>query len=150
MIDCIFDREYLFGDIVNKRQIICPVVAISLGGVVLALVNGRSHHRYHVYAQTRMIGEELSTTTNSPRLVRIGAELQKQLADLLASPSAVAEVQLGDEPSPIGDGSACSRLILSNAVGRRIGIRLRQDSEAARFNVLDYWTVTEQGAPPRR
>ena len=141
----------MFGDIVNKWQIICPVVALAIVALVFAVIGGRVRHRYYLYAQTDIIGEELCTTTNSPRLAQIGPELQKRLADFLSSPSGVAEVQLDDVSSPIGDGSACSRLILSNAVEERIGIRLRQDSEPERFHVLGYWTVIEPGtaANPR-
>jgi hypothetical protein len=135
---------------VNKWQIICLLVAIAIVGVVFALVSGSRHNRYHVYAQARMIGEELSTTTNSSRLVQLGPGLRQRLSDFLISPSGLAEVQLGDEPPPIGDGSACSRVILSNAVGGRVGIRLRQDSQPERFHVLGYWTITEPDGAANR
>lgn len=35
------------GEIVNKWQIICPVVALVLAGMVFAVVSGRNHHRYY-------------------------------------------------------------------------------------------------------
>ncbi len=130
----------------NKWQIICPLVAMAIVGVVFAIVSGSNHHRYYVYAQSRMIGEELVATTNSARLVHIGSGLQKRLSEFLVSPAGVAEVLLGDEPSPIGDGAACSRVIVSNAVGGRLGIRLRQDAKPERFHVLGFWTITEDGA----
>jgi len=133
-----------FGETVNKWQIICPLVAIAIAVMVFAVVSGSKHHRYYVYAQTRMIGQDLIATTNSARLAQIGPNLQKRLSEFLSSPAGVAEVVLGDEPSPIGDGAACSRLIVSNATGVRLGIRLRQDSEPERFHVLGFWTITEQ------
>jgi hypothetical protein len=128
---------------VNKWQIICPLAAIALVVIVFAMVSGANHRRYDVQAQTRMIGQELIATTNSTRLVQVGSGLQKRLSEFLTSPAGVADVTLGDEPSPIGDGTACSRLIVSNATGGRLGIRLRQDSEPERFHVLGFWTITE-------
>ncbi len=131
----------------NKWQIICPLVAIAIVAVVFAMVSGRNHRRYYVYAQTRMIGQELIAATNSTRLVQIGSGLQKRLSEFLVSPVGVVEVELGDEPSPIGDGTACSRVIVSNATGGRLGIRLRQDVEPERFHVLGFWTITERDGP---
>ena len=120
---------------------------MAIVGVVFAIVSGSNHHRYYVYAQSRMIGEKLVATTNSARLVHIGSGLQKRLSEFLVSPAGVAEVLLGDEPSPIGDGAACSRVIVSNAVGGRLGIRLRQDAKPERFHVLGFWTITERDGP---
>ena len=130
----------------NKWQVLCPLAAIAIAAVVFAVfavVSGSNHHRYYVQAQTRMMGRELIATTNSARLVQLGPGLRKRLSEFLSSPAGVAEVVLGDAPSPIGDGSACSRLVISNATGGRLGIRLRQDSEPERFHVLGVWTVTE-------
>ncbi|HRY49498.1 MAG TPA: hypothetical protein P5186_15720 [Candidatus Paceibacterota bacterium] len=134
----------------NKWQIICPLVAIAIVAVVFAMVSGRNHHCYYVYAQTRMIGQELITATNSTRLVQIGSGFRKRLSEFLVSPAGVAEVELGDEPSPIGDGTACSRVIVSNATGGRLGMRLRQDAEPERFHVLGFWTITEPDGPANR
>ena len=117
---------------------------------MVAMVSGRNHHRYFVYAHSRMIGEELVMTTNSTRLVQIGSGLRTKLSEFLASPAAVQQVELGDEPSPIGDGTACSRVILSNAAGARVGIRLRQDAEPERFHVVGYWTITEPDGAANR
>jgi len=89
-------------------------------------------------------------TTNSTRLVQIGSGLRTKLSEFLASPAAVQQVELGDEPSPIGDGTACSRVILSNAAGTRVGIRLRQDAEPERFHVVGYWTITEPDGAANR
>ncbi|MEO6034887.1 MAG: hypothetical protein ABIQ35_06505, partial [Verrucomicrobiota bacterium] len=46
----------------------------------------------------------------------LGSGLQERLIQFLSSPSSVAEVKIGDEPTPIGNGTACSQLILSNAI----------------------------------
>jgi hypothetical protein len=135
---------------VNKWQIICPVVSIGIVAVVFAMISGRSHHRYFIYAHSRMVGEELAATTNSPHLVQIGPGLQKRLSDFLVLPAGLSDVLIGDEPSPIGDGSACSRVVLSNATGGRLGIRLRQDVEPERFQVLGFWTITEPDGAANR
>ena len=127
----------------NKYQIICPVVALVLVGILFAVVSGRNHQRYFIQAQSRMIGQDLISSTNSTRLVQIGPGLQKRLAEFLGAPAGIAEVNLGDEPSPIGDGRACSRVVLSNATGERLGIRLRQDAKPERFHVQGFWTITE-------
>jgi hypothetical protein len=134
----------------NKWQIICPVLAMAFVAIFGLAGQGRRNHRYYISAQTRVIGEELTASTNSSRLAPIGAALRDRLCGFLAAQSGVADVLLGDEPSPVGDGTACSRLILSNAVGARLGIRLGQDAGPERFHVLGYWTITEPGAAANR
>ena len=134
----------------NKWQIICPLVAIFLVAAVFSVISGRNHQRYYVYAHTRMIGEELLTSTNSAYLVQVGDDLEKRLSEFLVASAGVAEVELGDEPSPIGDGTACSRMIVSNAAGGRLGIRLRQDADPERFHVVSFWTITEPGTGGNR
>jgi hypothetical protein len=134
----------------NKWQIICPVTALALVAIFGLVSLGRREHRAYVIAQTRMIGVELTRGTNSPWLAEIKPALRARLAEFLTSKVAVAEVLPGDEPAPVGDGTACSRLILSNNVGERIGIRLQQDAGPERFHALGFWTITElqHGADP--
>jgi hypothetical protein len=132
----------LFPDVMNKWQIIFPVAAMVVVAGVLAVMSGRKHHHADVIARTQMIGQDLIAKTNSPHLLRMSPLVQKRLAEFLQSKAGVAEVKLGDEPAPIGDGTASSRLILSNAAGVRLGIRLEQDSEPERFYFLGFWTIT--------
>src|SRR6185295_11251662 len=99
----------------NKWQIICPLVTLTLVAVVFARISGANHCRAYVYAHSRMIGQELVATTNSPHLVHIGPGLTQRLSEFLAFPTGVAGVELGDEPAPIGNGRACSRVIITNA-----------------------------------
>ncbi len=140
----------MFGDTVNKWQIICPVVAMVVFGAIVFSGQARRNIRYYITAQTTMVGQELVRGTNSSRLAEISPALQHRLSGFLASPSGVADVMLGDERPPIGDGTACSRLVLSNAVGARLGIRLRQEATADKFHVLGFWTITEpRGAANR-
>ena len=120
-------------------------MAALVAAAVFALLSGRSHHRYFVHAHSRMVGEELAATTNSPHLVQVGPGLQKQLSEFMASPARLSEVLLGDEPSPLGDGSASSRVVLSNAAGARLGVRLRQDKTPGKFHAVGFWTVAGSG-----
>jgi hypothetical protein len=130
----------------NKWQIICPVAAMALVAVLGLAGQARRNARYNTTAQTEMIGQDLIRATNSPRLSASDSALQNRLAAFLASPSGVAEVRLGDEPPPIGDGTACSRLVLSNSAGDRLGIRFRQAGPGD-FHALSFWTLTEPNGP---
>lgn len=123
---------------------------MAVVAAVLFSGQARRNIRYYITAQTTMVGEELVRSTNSSRLAEIGPALQNRLSRFLAAPSGVADVMLGDERPPIGDGTACSRLVLSNAVGARLGIRMRQDPKADRFHVVGFWTITEPGGAANR
>ena len=125
----------------NKTQVIAPLVALIVVGVIFALYTGRKHHQYFVSARARQIGMDLIEKTNSARLVRIGEGLRAQLSQLLGFPTRIADVRLGDVPAPIGDGSADSRLVFVNEQGKRLGIRLRQDVDPEKFHILGYWNL---------
>lgn len=125
----------------RKLQIILPLVALALFALISTFVRGQRNHRHFITAQTRQIGIDLIAATNSPCLIQIGPGLQAELAGLFASTTRVADVLIGDEPSPIGDSSACSRLILKNDSGKSIGIRLKQVPGSERFQILGYWTI---------
>jgi hypothetical protein len=129
----------------NKTQVIAPLVALVVVGVIFSLYTGRKNHQHFVSAHVRQIGTELIETTNSPWLVSIGDGLNQELAQLLGSATRVSDVHIGDEPAPIGDGSADSRLLLVNKQGKRLGIRLRQDSDPEQFHVLGYWNLDNSG-----
>jgi hypothetical protein len=128
---------------VNKWQLIGPLALALIGGLFFVSVQGLDHHRYYIRTQTRMIGTELIATTNSTRLVHIGTDLRQQLVTLLSSPVGFDDVLLGDEPAPIGNGSAECRLILTNAVGARLGMRLRPADALEKFEVLGFWSVRD-------
>jgi hypothetical protein len=90
---------------------------------------------------------ELIKNENSPRLVSIGAGFRQELGQLLNSRTQVADVLIGDEPAPIGNGSADSRLLLLNDEGKCLGVRLRQErSEPEKFHVLGYWNLNRSPA----
>src|SRR4051812_24955130 len=126
----------------NKWQIICPVAAMLIAALVFGIIAVRGQHRGFISVASRSIGGDLIASTNSSHLVRIGPDLQAYLAELLSARTHIAAVLLGDEPSPIGDGTACSRLVLTNDAGRGLLIRLRPAEESGMFHVLGFKTVS--------
>ena len=122
----------------NKWQIICPVAALLVGGMVAGFVAVRGQHRGVIVAASSSIGRDLISTTNSTHLVRVNPYLRARLSQLLGSPTRVAAVLPGDEPPPAGDGMACSRLVLTNNAGQRLLIRLRQADRSGMFDVVGF------------
>jgi hypothetical protein len=126
----------------NKWQIICPVAALLVAAVVMGVVARRGQHRDIVQMASRSLGAELISATNSPRLVRMSPFLKARLEKLLASPTQLAAVLTGDAPPPVGDGSACSRLVLTNAAGHRLLIRLRE-AGSGMFEVVGFRNLSD-------
>ena len=83
----------------NKWQIICPIAAMLVFGTVMAVVATRAQHRGIIIAASSTIGHDLITATNSAHLQRVNPYLAAQLSRLLSSPTHVAAVLPGDEPS---------------------------------------------------
>ena len=135
-----------FGKIVINWKFIGPLATVAMLVFMFGVLSG-SRHRLSERGRIWLIGHELIATTNSTRLLHVASGLEARLSKFLASPAGVAEVRLGDEPSPIGNGTACSRLILSNAAGEHLGIRFGRASEPERFDVLGWWTITEPDGP---
>lgn len=127
----------------NKWQIICPVTAMVVVVAVLLMRQARLDHEYYIMAQTRMIGEELCRSGNSLRLVMV----PPALSNWVIGRAGVLDVLSGDERPPVGNSTACTRLVLSNASGSRIAIRLRQDANPEQFYVLGFWTTRESDVP---
>ena len=127
----------------NKTQLVVLLVSVFLAVAIVGILHGRKQHAHFITVQTRQIGVDLVEATNSAKLVRVGSGLQAELMELLAFPTDVAVVRLGDAPSPIGNRTACSQLILTNSRLKRLGIRLRQDSDPESFHVLGYWNIRE-------
>lgn len=122
----------------NKWQIISPVVALLLAGMVLGVVTATGNRRAYLRANAETVGNDLITSTNSPRLIHLGSGLQTHLANLMRGKVKVAEVAMGDEPSPVGDGKADVRLLLTNDIGHRLLIRFRMADQPEMFHVLGY------------
>jgi hypothetical protein len=133
----------------NKWQIICPLAAILAALLIVGTIQGRNEHRFFISSATTSIGDDLIARTNSPALVArpdddlILLHLQKRLSELHSSPLHIAAVLLGDEPRPAGDGSACSRLVLTNEVADGVLLRLGQGKTAGTFEVLGYLKVSD-------
>src|SRR5580765_1258728 len=113
-------------------------------GLVFGIIAVRGQHRGFISMALRSIGGDLVKTTNSLHLVHISPQLHARLSDLLAARTHVAEVLLGDEPSPVGDGTACSRLVLTNEVGQGLVIRLRPAKHSAMFEVPGFRSLTRR------
>jgi hypothetical protein len=123
---------------VNKWQIICPVAAMLLYVMVARVVAQRRMRQGIITTQSFAIGHDLITATNSSHLVRVSPFLTAQLSKLLGAPTQVATVLSGDEPR--ADGMACSRLVLTNAAGQRLLIRLREAGGQGMFEVVGFST----------
>lgn len=135
----------------NKGPIFWLLVALGLIGViegfyfVTNVVEGR---RNWIIIATMGAGQELIDVTNATRWIRADSELRAHVSDLLASPTHINRILLGDDRTPIGDRRASSRLILTNELGRGLAIRLRLRHHSGGgpiFDVLSYSKITEPG-----
>ena len=127
----------------NKWQIICPVVTFLIAGIVFGVIFSANQHRSFISVASHTIGRDLITSTNSSHLDTLDPDLQDRLSRLLSTPTRVAEVILGDEALPYGDGSACSRLVLTNQTGQALLIRLRQIGGPGIFHILGYRSIPD-------
>jgi hypothetical protein len=126
----------------DKKQIIMPLAVLAIVVIAASAIKGRKLHQSYLISRTVSIGQELINVTNSTRLVRIGDGLSGQLEQLLAHPTVIEDYRTGDAPGLIGNGSADCLLLLSNTHGKRLGIRLRQDSDPEKFHVLGWWNLS--------
>ena len=120
----------------NKKQTLILVGSVVLLAVLLSLSPGM-RQRPDIVPLTRQVGADLITKTNSPILDRLGWGLDQLLKGFLDASTKVTDVQAGDEPPPIGDGTASSRLILMNGRREQLGIRLKHDGQM--FRVVGFW-----------
>ena len=125
-------------------------------GILVAIVGfsimsaGSRAHRYAITVHTISVGRNLIDMTNSTSLVDAVPGFRADLAALLTSSTRIESVLSGDEAPPLGDGSACSRLILKNDRGQALSLRLHEEAESGRFRLLGYRKITEpqHGADP--
>ena len=127
----------------NKWQIICPLVGILIAMLAFGMIHERGEHRSFIRIASHTIGSDLIAETNSSHLVRIAPDLQTHLSELLGTRTHIADVLLGDELSPIGGGSACSRVVLTNDIGQGLLIRLQQSNQPGMFHVLSFRRVSQ-------
>ena len=132
----------------NKlQQIIVTGSGIAIGAAILGFAHSRLNHQRSLTTRTHQIGQELITNTNSLHLISLRPGLAGQLSDLLGSPTRVAAVLPGDEPAPVGDGSACSRLILTNQLAKGLEFRLGYASDPEKLEILGYWPLGQPSIP---
>jgi hypothetical protein len=129
------------------QQIIAVISGMVLAAVIWGFARNRLNHRNSVTAGAYQVGQDLITTTNSPHLTGLRPGLSGRLSILLSSPTRVAAVLPGDESAPVGDGSACSRLVLTNQLGNGLELRLGY-AAPDRFEILGYWPIVPH-SPPR-
>ena len=139
----------------NKKQgvVFLLFAAAFVAGLVgvFVLREMAQGKRQFITMMTFSFGKEIIETTNSSLVAAISPELHKQLSQLFASATRVAGVRLGDEPPPAGDGRACSRIILTNALAHGLGIRLGLGSIGqSTFDILGYWTFSKPGGATNR
>ena len=130
----------------NNWKILGPAVAVVLVAAASAIAVKQTGYRRIVSEGTRNVGHDLITQTNSSRLANLPLGFAPQLSTLLAAPTQISAVLMGDDPAPLGDGSACSRLILTNQSARGIHLRLGQTQDPEKFRILGYWPLE---TPPR-
>ena len=123
----------------NKRQVITAAVVIGLVLIAGVYVHGQRQRTQFISMMARKIGQDLLTTTNSVHLDRVGTGLRGQLISLLRSRTQVAEVRMGDAPQPLGDGQAHCQLVLTNAAGKGVVIRLQQTPVPEKFHVVGFY-----------
>jgi hypothetical protein len=122
------------------------ILGIAVFVAVFSVRSAAERGRYGLRLSTGGAGQLLITKTNASQWVQMDQGFQISLSNLLRSPTQIAEVLLGDEPHPTGDGRASSRLILTNELGQALGIRLRLRHGSAQespYQVLSYWKPAE-------
>jgi len=130
----------------NNLKVLAPVAAVVLGVALFAILYKRNSDARLISERSRDIGQDLISHTNSTRLASSPLGFTAQLSALLGSPTRIAAVLIGDEPAPLGDGTACSRLILTNESARGIQLRLGKTTDPEKFLILGYWPLDN---PPR-
>jgi hypothetical protein len=129
----------------SKRRIIGlgAVVAIAAALTVLVAMTHRlGSSKQAIAARTYQIGQDLISRGTSTQLAGLPPGLPGQLSNLRSSPTTVAAVLLGDEPPPVGDGSACSRLILTNQLAKGLELRLCPAFTGDKLRILGYWPTS--------
>ncbi len=130
-----------------------PILWVVVALVVVGLLWGwsaighlKEARRQIVTMCTYNVGRDLIASTNSALLVGIDAGLRTSLAEVLASTTHIASVQLGDEQAPAGGRRASSVLLLTNEIGEGVALRLDLHDDSThmlRFDVLSHRKITE-------
>lgn len=126
----------------RKWEIICPIVALLLTGIIFGTVHFRNEQRAFRLMMAQQVGEDLIASKDSKRVVRVGDGLRAKLSEYTAGHAKVADVRVGDEPSPIGDGRASNCVILSNDAGAMLSIRL-MPADNLKFHILGFVSLSK-------
>jgi hypothetical protein len=128
------------------------VVILSVVAIALFTARAKRERRDLTLALSLSVGTDLVHSTTSKALTGVTAELQSDIKQIQASP-AQAIIQAGDDDPPLGDGSASARMLLTNAIGQTLTLRLRLESEPGtglrNFRVLGYRKTEPGGAANR-
>ena len=134
----------------SKRRIIGWVVALAVVvalTAVVAMTHRLGSSNQAISSRTYQIGQDLISRGTSTQLAGLPPGLPGQLSNLRSSPTTVAVVLLGDEPPPVGDGSACSRLILTNQLAKGLELRLCPAFTGDKLRILGYWATSINPGP---
>ena len=130
----------------SNWKVLGPIAIVALTAALFVITYKQRSNHGLIAERSRALGQDLVTRTNSTRLASSPMGFTSQLSALLGSPTHIAAVLIGDDPAPLGDGSACSRLILTNENARGIQLRLGQTADPEKFYILGYWPLDN---PPR-
>jgi hypothetical protein len=130
----------------NKWQIICPVALMALFVLFSTPAAIRRHNmnrRDRIAFSTHGVARELEATTNSMLLVSLTPALKQALGQFLTTPTRYDDTfRSGDEPAPVGDGTATHRLYMRNHKDDYLTLRLKYDPKLKKFQVLGFWNPT--------
>jgi hypothetical protein len=126
-----------------KWRVFGGLAAVAMAGLIFGIIHKRNEDRRVIRTNSHAIGGELVSKGCSPRLDRLNPRLQARLVDFARKKARVADVLIGDEPAPLGDGNACSRLVLTNDAGQGLVLRLSPAAEPGMFHVLGYRNVAK-------
>jgi len=124
----------------NKSQIAVLVASLILAGGGFALYSGRQNHRYFIQSQSYAAGSSLINSNRSEKFLNLGVGLGTRWDSFARLPVRIESIQMGDEPAPIGDGQASSRVFFTNVATECLAIRMRWDDEQEKFHILGFWT----------
>ena len=111
---------------------------LAVGG--FALYSGRQNYRYFIQSQTYAAGSSLINSNRSEMFLNMGVGLGTRWDGFVRLPVGIESIQMGDEPAPIGDGQASSRVFFTNVATECLAIRMRWDDEQEKFHILGFWT----------
>jgi hypothetical protein len=141
----------LFRDTMTRGPLIL-ILAFAGVLVFIGITNVNDARKMRDEARTiraLAVAWDLMRTANSTNLTGIGTEFRADLAAILSAPTDRIAL-VGDEPPPRGDGTACSRLILTNTQRQTLHLRLQEEPGSGKFHLLSYWRTTEPSSPANR